>query len=138
MQFLYSRHEISFQSGWFLSNTCKALVYLAIADASNFNIECILVFASYLLCIFLCLLYAYKCSSFLPLIKIFLVDFIYYLFIYLYFTFFSYFFLADLFNKMIKKFFNKLLIKSIEVISVEFPWWNIAFIVIRKNLKRLQ
>ena len=42
MQFSYSRHEISFQSRWFLSNTCKALVYLAIADASNVKIKNIL------------------------------------------------------------------------------------------------
>ena len=60
------------------------------------------------------------CSSFLSRVKILFINFILYLYRYLYFALLSYFLLVSLFNRMINKLFSKLLIKSREYIPKVF------------------
>ena len=56
---------------------------------------------------------------------------------YFYFALLGYFLLASLFNRMINKLFSKFLIKSREYILQVFPWWNIAFIIIREEFCKI-
>ena len=60
------------------------------------------------------------CSSFLSRVKILFIDFILYLYRYLYFAILTYFLLVSLFNRMINRLFSKLLIKSREYIPKVF------------------
>ena len=77
-----------------------------------------------------------ECSSFLSRVKVFFVYLIHYLFRYLYFAFLCNFLLVSLLNRMINKFFCKLLIKSWEDIPEIFPWWDIAFIIIKEVIRK--
>ena len=94
--------------------------------------ECILFSLSIYFVYFSACYKHWECSSFLTRVKMFLIDLIHYLFRYLYFALLSYFLLVSLLNRMINKLFSKLLIKSREYIPKVFPWWNIAFIIIRE------
>ena len=76
-------------------------------------------------------------SSFLPRIKMYRIDLIHYLFRYFYFALLGYFLLVSLFNRMIKNLISKLFIKSREYIPKVFPWWNIAFIIIREVMCKI-